>query len=189
MKAMFSKVVLSAGLFLLVLAPLRTFAQSTSFEFRSSSNSYSNPVQRGRGSTYHSRPGTTIGVSISSGPNYSSQRDCYPYNSRPVYVAPPPVVYMPPPVVYTAPPVYYGNVVPQPSYELAPPPPPLPVAPAVDARLVQVQDNLRRLGYYNGQVDGLNGTGTRNAIRSYQMDRGLPVTGRVDQELLRDLGL
>jgi peptidoglycan hydrolase-like protein with peptidoglycan-binding domain len=55
--------------------------------------------------------------------------------------------------------------------------------------LVQVQDNLRRLGYYNGQVDGLNGTGTRNAIRSYQMDRGLPVTGRVDQELLRDLGL
>lgn len=104
-------------------------------------------------------------------------------------MAPPPVVYMPPPVVYTAPPVYYGNVVPQPSYELAPPPPPLPVAPAVDARLVQVQDNLRRLGYYNGQVDGLNGTGTRNAIRSYQMDRGLPVTGRVDQELLRDLGL
>jgi hypothetical protein len=108
--------------------------------------------------------------------------------------------------VYSAPPVYYGNTVPQavpqpgysqpgysqpgysqPGYESFPPRP--PAAPLVDARLVQVQENLRRLGYYKGPVDGMVGTGTRNAIRAYQVDRGLPVTGRVDRELLQDLGL
>jgi peptidoglycan hydrolase-like protein with peptidoglycan-binding domain len=59
----------------------------------------------------------------------------------------------------------------------------------VDTRLLQVQENLRRLGYYKGSVDGVNGPATRNAIRAYQVDRGLPVTGRLDRELLQDLGL
>lgn len=147
-------------------------------------------AMRWRSSTYRARPSTSIGVSISTGPGpyYHGPRGYYPaYRSYggPVYVTPPPVVYSPPPVVYTAPPVYYGNAVPPPNYEYAPPPP----APMVDTRLLQVQENLRRLGYYRGHVDGMNGPGTRNAIRAYQVDRGLPVTGRVDRELLQDLGL
>jgi peptidoglycan hydrolase-like protein with peptidoglycan-binding domain len=59
----------------------------------------------------------------------------------------------------------------------------------IDTRLLQVQENLRRLGYYKGMVDGISGPATRNAIRAYQVDRGLPVTGRLDRELLQDLGL
>jgi peptidoglycan hydrolase-like protein with peptidoglycan-binding domain len=37
-------------------------------------------------------------------------------------------------------------------------------------------------------VDGISGPETQNAIRSYQIDRGLPVTGRIDSEFLSDLG-
>jgi peptidoglycan hydrolase-like protein with peptidoglycan-binding domain len=55
--------------------------------------------------------------------------------------------------------------------------------------MAQVQENLRRMGYYRGQVDGLSGPSTRAAIRAYQIDRGLQVTGRIDSELLEDLGL
>jgi len=59
----------------------------------------------------------------------------------------------------------------------------------VDTRVLQVQENLRRLGYYKGSIDGFSGSGTRTAIRAYQVDRGLPVTGRIDRDLLQDLGL
>jgi len=144
-----------------------------------------------RGSHYRARPSSSIGVSIYSGPGpyYPRYREHYPYYSGysgPVYVSPPPVVYTQPPVIYSAPPVYYGAPVPGPRYEVAPPPPP---APAIDTRVLQVQENLRRLGYYKGTVDGLSGPGTRSAIRAYQVDRGLPVTGRIDRDLLQDLGL
>jgi hypothetical protein len=52
-----------------------------------------------------------------------------------------------------------------------------------------VQQQLRRRGYYHGPIDGDVGPGTRNAIRNYQDDRGLPVTGRIDRYLLRSLGI
>jgi Putative peptidoglycan binding domain len=152
-------------------------------------------ASRWRGSHYYARPSSSIGVSIYSGPGpyYPRQREHYPYYSGyggPVYVSPPPVIYRQPPVIYSAPPVYYGAPVPsaryEQRYEVAPPPRP---SPAIDPRVLQVQENLRRLGYYKGPVDGLSGSGTRSAIRSYQVDRGLPVTGRIDKDLLQDLGL
>ncbi|HEY2614695.1 MAG TPA: peptidoglycan-binding domain-containing protein [Chthoniobacterales bacterium] len=49
---------------------------------------------------------------------------------------------------------------------------------------VEVQRWLARVGYYRGPIDGVIGAGTRHAIRSYQRARGLPVTGRIDDELL-----
>lgn len=52
-----------------------------------------------------------------------------------------------------------------------------------------VQSALRRQGYYYGPVDGDIGPGTRSAIRNYQIDRRLPVTGRIDTYLIRSLGL
>lgn len=144
-----------------------------------------------QGSRYHARPSSSIGVSIYSGPSpyYPRYREHYPYYSGyggPIYVSPPPVVYTQPPVYYSAPPVYYGSQVQAPLYEYAQPP---RSAPAVDTRVLQVQENLRRLGYYKGSIDGLSGAGTRAAIRAYQVDRGLPVTGRMDRDLLQDLGL
>jgi hypothetical protein len=54
---------------------------------------------------------------------------------------------------------------------------------------VDVQRELRRRGYYNGPIDGDIGPGSRSAIRAYQADRGLTVTGRVDSRLLRSLDI
>lgn len=54
---------------------------------------------------------------------------------------------------------------------------------------VDVQVALRRAGYYRGPIDGDIGAGSRSAIRNYQYDRGLPVTGRIDAYLLDSLGL
>lgn len=54
---------------------------------------------------------------------------------------------------------------------------------------VDVQIALRREGYYRGPIDGDIGPGSRYAIRAYQYDNDLPVTGRIDGYLLRSLGL
>ena len=192
MKALLSKFAVSTSLLLTILVPSRGEDFGNTF----TSNSFTSGVGRQssghwQGSSFRARPNTSIGVSIYSGPGpyYRRSRDYYPYYpvyNGPVYVTPPPVVYTSPPVVYSEPPVYYGNPVPQARYETSPPPPPPPV---IDTKLLQVQENLRRLGYYKGSVDGLNGPSTRAAIRSYQVDRGLPVTGYLDKELLQDLGL
>ena len=45
------------------------------------------------------------------------------------------------------------------------------------------QSELNRLGYNAGPADGLMGPSTRNAIRTYQSDRGLAVTGTLTHDL------
>ena len=52
-----------------------------------------------------------------------------------------------------------------------------------------VQYALSRKGYYGGPIDGDVGPRTRAAIRAYQVDKALPVTGRIDRPLLYSLGL
>ena len=56
-------------------------------------------------------------------------------------------------------------------------------AESAGSRIANVQRALRRLGYDPGPIDGILGTGTRMAIRSFQADHGLPVTGRVSEQL------
>ena len=58
-----------------------------------------------------------------------------------------------------------------------------------DELSVDVQRALARKGYYRGGIDGDIGPGTRAAIRSYQYNRGLEVSGRIDGTLLRSLGI
>ncbi len=53
----------------------------------------------------------------------------------------------------------------------------------------QVQQELARRRYYRGPIDGQVGPQTRAAIRVYQVDKGLPVTGRIDGALLKSLRL
>jgi Putative peptidoglycan binding domain len=53
----------------------------------------------------------------------------------------------------------------------------------------EVQSALKRRGYYRGYVDGDIGPESRAAIRAWQYERGLAVTGRVDGALLRSLGI
>jgi len=54
--------------------------------------------------------------------------------------------------------------------------------------VARAQDALQQLGYYKGGIDGLYGPGTRAAVRAFQVDRGLSVSGRVDTETMEALG-
>jgi hypothetical protein len=58
-----------------------------------------------------------------------------------------------------------------------------------DDLAIDVQRALRHDGYYRGDIDGDIGAGTRGAIRQYQYDHHLEVTGRIDGALLRSLSL
>ncbi|MEY2546726.1 MAG: localization factor PodJL [Verrucomicrobiota bacterium] len=53
----------------------------------------------------------------------------------------------------------------------------------------RVQEQLRKDGYYRGDVDGALGSRTHYAIRAYQRDHGLETNGTVTEELLRTMGL
>jgi hypothetical protein len=50
-----------------------------------------------------------------------------------------------------------------------------------------VQSALARRGYYRGAIDGVLGPETHNAIRSFQAQNGLAVTGQIDSSLIRSL--
>lgn len=53
----------------------------------------------------------------------------------------------------------------------------------------RVQAQLKRDGYYKGDVDGALGSRTKYAIRAYQRDHGLEASGTMDEDLLRTMGL
>jgi hypothetical protein len=57
-----------------------------------------------------------------------------------------------------------------------------------DPTLKGVQETLKRLNFYGGEVDGLMGPNTRLAIEAYQQKMGMAVTGSVDETLLDQLG-
>ena len=49
------------------------------------------------------------------------------------------------------------------------------------------QETLRDLGYAPGPIDGILGSGTAAALRAYQEQEGLRVTGRASPETLATL--
>jgi len=82
------------------------------------------------------------------------------------------------------------NAPPAPNSLAAVAPPPLTSAPVTvpsddqmsdgDRRLIQQM--LGKLGYYDGQVDGVFGPDTRAAIRRYQHELGAPMTGKLTSQ-------
>ncbi len=58
-----------------------------------------------------------------------------------------------------------------------------------DSTVAAAQEQLARQGYYRGQIDGVFGGETRRAIMRYQSDHGLRVTGTINTDTLRVLGL
>lgn len=52
-----------------------------------------------------------------------------------------------------------------------------------------VQRLLRRDGYYKGTIDGLDGPGTHAALRHFQRDNGLAITGRLTPRTMSTLGI
>lgn len=53
-------------------------------------------------------------------------------------------------------------------------------ANANDNEVYQIQKKLKALGYDPGSADGVLGSKTRSAIKRFQRDNGLPVTGKID---------
>ena len=59
--------------------------------------------------------------------------------------------------------------------------------PAVLVRAIQ--EELVKRGYYHGAADGAPGPATQTAIRAFQRDAGLPISGMIDERLLSELRL
>jgi peptidoglycan hydrolase-like protein with peptidoglycan-binding domain len=51
----------------------------------------------------------------------------------------------------------------------------------------QVQQHLQQRGLYDGQIDGIYGPETRQAIESFQQQQGLPQTATLDDMTLNQL--
>ena len=58
-----------------------------------------------------------------------------------------------------------------------------------DRVIADVQAELQQMGYYRGEVDGLLGPLTREALTAYQADQGLTVTAVIDEPTLDSLGM
>jgi Putative peptidoglycan binding domain len=58
-----------------------------------------------------------------------------------------------------------------------------------DKVIADVQAVLQEMGYYRGEVDGLLGPLTREALTAYQAEQGLMTTAVIDQPTLDSLGM
>ena len=58
-----------------------------------------------------------------------------------------------------------------------------------DSTVAVAQERLARQGYYRGEIDGVFGPQTRNAIMRFQGDHGMRVTGSLTNDTLDALGL
>jgi peptidoglycan hydrolase-like protein with peptidoglycan-binding domain len=56
-----------------------------------------------------------------------------------------------------------------------------------DAETYAIQGRLKVDGYYPGKIDGIIGDSTKNAIRAFQAERGLPTTGHVGPKTYKAL--
>lgn len=55
--------------------------------------------------------------------------------------------------------------------------------------VTQIQTKLKRWGYYNGNVDGIYGTQTLNAVKYFQRKNGLTVDGIAGPATLKAMGI
>jgi hypothetical protein len=58
-----------------------------------------------------------------------------------------------------------------------------------DRVIADVQTELQQMGYYTGEVDGLIGPLTREALAAYQADQGLTQTAVIDEPTLASLNM
>lgn len=56
------------------------------------------------------------------------------------------------------------------------------IAESEDHDVYQVQKKLKELGYDPGSADGIWGKKTTSAVKSFQRNNGLPVTGQLDEQ-------
>lgn len=58
-----------------------------------------------------------------------------------------------------------------------------------ESETIQIQQNLKELGYFNEEVTGYYGNITRQAVKDFQYDYGLSVTGEVNGATASALGI
>ena len=59
--------------------------------------------------------------------------------------------------------------------------------PLTEAERKEIQRRLTDLGYYSGEIDGITGSGTMEAVRAWQTAQGLTPDGYVNEALLKRL--
>ena len=59
--------------------------------------------------------------------------------------------------------------------------------PNDNASVMHIQRQLSALGYNTGPIDGMIGPMTRNAIKGFQKDHGLPVNGEATHQTIQVL--
>jgi N-acetylmuramoyl-L-alanine amidase len=57
------------------------------------------------------------------------------------------------------------------------------------AEVTAIQEKLKERGLYNGSVDGIYGTATKNAVIKFQKQQGLSVDGIAGPQTLKKLGI
>ena len=57
------------------------------------------------------------------------------------------------------------------------------------SEVTQIQTKLKRWGYYKGNVDGIYGTQTLNAVKYFQRKNGLKVDGIAGPATLKAMGI
>ena len=57
------------------------------------------------------------------------------------------------------------------------------------SEVTQIQTKLKRWGYYNGNVDGIYGTQTVNAVKYFQRKNGLTADGIAGPATLKAMGI
>jgi len=69
----------------------------------------------------------------------------------------------------------------------------LPKVPGTSAQFkriaMRVQMYLYAFGFYNGAIDGVVNTDTKVGIMKFQEDRGLSITGKIDDALLKAMNV
>jgi len=59
----------------------------------------------------------------------------------------------------------------------------------LDREITKAQQALKDDGFYSGSINGAMTESTREALRSFQEAKQLKVTGRIDRDTARQLGL
>lgn len=57
------------------------------------------------------------------------------------------------------------------------------------SEVTQIQQKLAGLGYYSGKIDGIYGSGTKQAVTNFQRDYGLTADGIAGSKTLNALGI
>ena len=58
-----------------------------------------------------------------------------------------------------------------------------------DAAVQKAQKKLQKKGFYQGEIDGVEGPATRSAVRAYQREKGIPDTGTLDARTVDELNI